>query len=121
MLTDDTRSAKLNWDDAKETLLETRLWVHYIVYLCLGVGVSSLSLFAPTIVAGLGYIDLQAQLFTVPPYAVAYVCTMALGILSDRFKMRGLIATGSFIAGMVSFVIQGKRIPQPGFAWTFAN
>jgi hypothetical protein len=94
-------------DDAKATLKDIRLWVHYLVYLCLGVGVSSLSLFAPTIVAGLGYKDLRAQLFTVPPYAVAYVATLSAAMLSDRTKSRGLIAATSFSIACVAFVIQG--------------
>ncbi|KAG5743469.1 hypothetical protein H9Q70_013824 [Fusarium xylarioides] len=104
--------AKLNWADAKETLLEPRLWVHYFIYLCLGVGVSSLSLFAPTIVAGLGYHDLQAQLFTVPPYAVAYVVTLGAAMLSDRTKSRGLIAGSCFSIGTIAFIIQGKNTTQ---------
>lgn len=66
-----------------------------------------MSLFSPTIVAGLGYRDLQAQLFTVPPYAAAYVTTLAAGILSDRKKMRGVIAGTSFTVGAVAFIIQG--------------
>lgn len=67
-----------------------------------------MSLFAPTIVAGLGYKDLQAQLFTVPPYAVAYVVTLAAGIISDRKKNRGIVAGTCFTVGFVSFIIQGK-------------
>ncbi|KAH6679971.1 major facilitator superfamily domain-containing protein [Plectosphaerella plurivora] len=108
-------NAKLNWNDAKETLLTFRLWVHYFTYLCLGVGVSSLSLFAPTIVQGLGYRDLQAQLFTVPPYAVAYVVTLGAGILSDKKKMRGLIAGTCFSVGAIAFIIQAT-LPGEQFA-----
>jgi uncharacterized membrane protein YwaF len=100
----------LSWQDAKETLKDVRLWVHYLVYLCLGVGVSSLSLFAPTIVAGLGYTNLKAQLFTVPPYAVAYIVTLAASLFSDRIKNRGLVAATSFIIGGISFIIQGKHL-----------
>lgn len=74
--------------------------------MCLGVGISSLSLFAPTIVQGLGYRDLQAQLFTVPPYSVAYALTLAFGIWSDRKKMRGLVAGASFVMGAVAFIVQ---------------
>ncbi|KAI1272917.1 major facilitator superfamily domain-containing protein [Xylaria sp. FL0933] len=107
--------AQLNWADAKATLLDLKLWFHYFAYLCLGVGVSSLSLFTPTIVAGLGYHDLQAQLFTVPPYAVAYVITLGLGILSDRYKNRGLIAGSCFAIGSISFIIQAA-LPAKAYA-----
>ncbi|KAB8225101.1 major facilitator superfamily domain-containing protein [Aspergillus novoparasiticus] len=99
---------KLNWKDAKETLLSARLYVHYLTYLSISAGVASLSLFAPTIIAGLGYTDLQAQLFTVPPYAVAYVVTLGLAWLSDRLKCRGAIACGSQVMASVAFIIQAE-------------
>lgn len=88
---------------------DARLWFHYFAYLALGVGVSSLSLFSPTIVQGLGYRDLQAQLFTVPPYACAYVVTLAAAMLSDRTKNRGLIAGTSFSIGAISFIVLGEQ------------
>ena len=43
-----------------------------------------MSLFAPTIVSGLGYTSLNAQLFTVPPYAVAYVVQVAVAYGADK-------------------------------------
>ncbi len=62
----------MTWEDAKATLTDWRLYGHYVIYFGVAVPFSSLSLFTPTITAGLGYVDLEAQLMTVPPYAVAY-------------------------------------------------
>lgn len=62
----------MTWEDAKATLLDWRLYGHYLIYFGVSVPFSSLSLFTPAITSGLGYVDLQAQLMTVPPYAVAY-------------------------------------------------
>jgi MFS family permease len=62
----------MTWADAKATLVDWRLYGHYVIYFGVSVPFSSLSLFTPSITAGLGYVDLQAQLMTVPPYAVAY-------------------------------------------------
>jgi sugar phosphate permease len=62
----------MTWHDAKSTLTDWRLYGHYLIYFGVSVPFSSLSLFAPSIVAGLDYKDLQAQLMTVPPYAAAY-------------------------------------------------
>lgn len=73
-----------------------------------GCGVSSLSLFTPVIVAGLGYKDLKAQLFTVPPYAIAYVFTLLASMLSDWKGVRGLITCVAFSVAAVSFIILGK-------------
>jgi hypothetical protein len=58
--------------DAKWVLTQPRLYMHYVIYFGISVPFSSLSLFTPSITAGLGYYDLQAQLMSVPPYAVAY-------------------------------------------------
>lgn len=61
----------LTWDQAKETLTDWRLYLHYAVYFGISTPFSSLSLFTPSITAGLGYAGLTSQLMTVPPYAVA--------------------------------------------------
>ena len=64
--------ASMTWHDAKATLVDWRLYGHYLIYFGISVPFSSLSLFTPSITSGLGYKDLEAQLMTVPPYAVAY-------------------------------------------------
>ena len=62
----------LSWAETKATLTDWRLYGHYAIYFAVSLPFSSLSLFTPSIVSGLGYVDLQAQLMTVPPWAVAY-------------------------------------------------
>ncbi|CAG8372358.1 unnamed protein product [Penicillium salamii] len=76
----------MSWSEAKEVLTEWRLYAHYLVYFGISVPFSSLSLFTPTITAGLGYENLQAQLMTVPPYAVAYVVTLVVSWSADHFN-----------------------------------
>lgn len=56
------------------------------VYFGISTPFSSLSLFTPSITAGLGYSNLRAQLMTVPPYAVAYVVTVAVSWSADHFN-----------------------------------
>jgi hypothetical protein len=71
------------------------------IYFGISTPFSSLSLFTPSITAGLGYKNLQAQLMTVPPYAVAYVVTVAVSWSADHFNRRGLhSAMFSFIGAM---------------------
>ncbi|KAL4902005.1 hypothetical protein BDW74DRAFT_187017 [Aspergillus multicolor] len=105
---------KLNWKDAKATLRSVRLLMHYLTYLTVATGVASLSYFAPTIIQGLGHSDLQAQLFTVPPYAIAYPITLLLAWLSDRFKTRGIIAAGSCAMASIAFIVQAT-LPADAF------
>ncbi|KAL3436356.1 major facilitator superfamily domain-containing protein [Aspergillus tetrazonus] len=91
----------MTWQDAKEILLEWRLYAHYLVYFGISAPFSSLSLFTPAITSGLGYTSLNAQLMTVPPWAVAYVVTTAVAWSADHFNSRGLhSAVFSFVGAM---------------------
>lgn len=95
-------SGGLTWAEAKKTLTDWRLYAHYIVssrssqlhfkalwlillqiYFGISTPFSSLSLFTPSITAGLGFSNLRAQLMTVPPYATAYVVTVAVAWSAD--------------------------------------
>jgi len=61
--------------------------------------------FLPTIISGLGYTEARAQLFTVPPYAVALVFMIALASFSDRVQSRGLPVAAVFCIGLVGWGI----------------
>ncbi|KAL2793516.1 major facilitator superfamily domain-containing protein [Aspergillus keveii] len=91
----------MRWADAKAVLMDWRLYLHYAVYFGISTPYSSLSLFTPSITAGLGYQNLKAQLMTVPPYAVSYVVTVVVAWSADHFNARGLhSAIFSFIGAM---------------------
>ncbi|KAK6951660.1 hypothetical protein Daesc_006183 [Daldinia eschscholtzii] len=94
----------MTWADAKATLVDWRLWGHYIVYFGISTPFSSLSLFTPSITAGLGYHDLQAQLMTVPPYAVAYVVQILTSWSADHFNARGLHSAALATVGAIGFL-----------------
>ncbi len=91
----------ISWAEAKATLLDLRLWGHYAIYFGVSTPFSSLSLFTPAITKGLGYYDLQAQLMTVPPYAVAYgKCWSPNGAPSPPTAMSAFFAV-YFTLGLV--------------------
>jgi MFS family permease len=62
----------MTWAEARETLTDWRLYAHYAIYFASGPAFASLSLFAPSITVGLDFADPEAQLMTVPPWAIAY-------------------------------------------------
>jgi len=97
----------MTWRDAKATLLEWRLYAHYAIYFGISVPFSSLSLFSPSIVNGLGYTDLKAQLMTVPPYAVAYVVTILVSWSADHFNARALHSAIFATIGASGFLASG--------------
>ncbi|QGI69866.1 hypothetical protein CEK26_002198 [Fusarium fujikuroi] len=97
-------SKSMTWEDAKSTLLEWRLWCHYLIYFGISAPFSSLSLFTPSITAGLGFADLRAQLMTVPPYAAAYVVTLLVSWSADRHNARALHSAVFSLVGAVGFI-----------------
>ncbi|EON97548.1 putative mfs transporter protein [Phaeoacremonium minimum UCRPA7] len=110
---------KISWKDAKVTLTTARFYFHYLAYFGIGSGVASLSLFSPTIVAGLGYKNLDAQLYTVPPYAIAYVVTLVAAWMADKYKTRGLVAGTSFVVASLAFIISAA-LPGEAFKARYA-
>jgi len=94
----------LDWRGVKEVLTAWRLYAHYAIYFGISVPFSSLSLFTPSITAGLGYKDLTAQLMTVPPYAVAYVVTILVSWSADHFNARALHSAVMATVGAAGFM-----------------
>lgn len=68
----------VHWAGVFFALTNWRTYVVAILYSCMNLTLGSVSGFLPTIVKNLGYTNAQAQLFTVPPYAVTLVAMYAL-------------------------------------------
>ncbi|KAB2574268.1 putative transporter [Lasiodiplodia theobromae] len=101
----------MTWKDAKETLTDWRLYLHYALYFGISAPYSALSLFAPSITAGLNYKGLKAQLMTVPPYAVAYVVTVAVAWSADHFNARALHSACLATIGAAGFLASATLAP----------
>lgn len=79
--------------------------------------VYSFSLFLPTIIRNMGYSSTQAQLLSVPPYAVGCAITICAGYLGDRYKRRAvfmLFFLAMALAGWVMLISTTK----PGVQYT---
>ncbi|EKM51124.1 uncharacterized protein PHACADRAFT_263116 [Phanerochaete carnosa HHB-10118-sp] len=105
---------KLTWAGAKATLVDWRLYLHHAVSISYSVAFSSITLFTPTIVSGLGYEGLTAQLFTVPPYAIAFVITLFIAWQADKRGLRCWAAFACLIISGICFLVQGL-LPSDSF------
>lgn len=75
----------------KVALTNWRVWLFVVGYMAV-VGSSTLSYFYPTLVAGLGYSTVVAQYMTIPIYVAAFVVTIIVVFLMDKYpKWRGLV------------------------------
>jgi hypothetical protein len=82
------------------TCFSPRMLAHYLTYILDCVPLGSLTFYTPTIVTGLGYKSLEAQLLTIPPWIVGYIMSLLLSYSADHFNARGYhIAFTSILGG----------------------
>lgn len=77
------------------------------------------ALFLPTIIVGLGYSSLHAQLLTVPPNICGCVFTILFGYLSDKYRARGpFVLIGSLLSIVGYSILYATEIPVVGYIGT---
>ena len=82
--------------------------------------VYAFSLFLPTIINDLGYQAAQAQLLSAPPYVAGCICTVIIGIVSDKYKSRGPFICLSTTVGIIGYsILYGTSSKQPNGAQVF--
>jgi hypothetical protein len=69
------------------------------------IAVQSLALFMPTILVGLGYTSIKAQLHTVPVYTVATVVSIGMSWWSDRVQRRGIFICAGSLLAMTGYIL----------------
>lgn len=96
-----TPHAKLRWKDVPASFKSPMFVVWTLILTANQISLSGLSSFLPSIIKGMGYSSVHAQLMTVPVYAVAFVSTLVVPYFSDRTSLRG-----PWVAGLsgISFV-----------------
>lgn len=67
----------------------------------------SFTFYTPTIVAGLGYTSIQAQLLTVPPWVIGFFVAITLSYSADRFDARGWHVTIASTVGGIGWLTAG--------------
>ncbi|KXX73057.1 High-affinity nicotinic acid transporter [Madurella mycetomatis] len=80
-------------------------WLTASAYFGLLSAIYSIGVFLPTIIVRLGYTANDAQLMTVPPYAVAAVMTLVVAFVSDRLKLRGVIMLCTMPIAIIGYAV----------------
>jgi MFS family permease len=109
-LTDDAGAAvegveQFRWSEVRRGVFDVQLWLTATAYFSILSGLYSFGLFLPTIIKGLGYTANEAQLWSVIPYAVAAVVTVVVALLSDRFKLRGVVMLAVLPLAIVGYAV----------------
>ena len=90
-------------------LKDWKTYTGMVIYMGCDGSLYAFSLFVPSIIKGLGYSSVRAQLLTVPPYAVAALVTIFVGFIADRTRQRGLCNILVSFLGIAGFsMLLGK-------------
>lgn len=101
-------------------LKDWKTWGYAFIYMGCLCPLYSFSLFLPTILAGMGYAGTQAQLLSVPPYAVAAALTIFVGYVADRTRLRGYCNMATVSLAIIGFaMLISTNNPKIKYAGTF--
>ncbi|GAA5924553.1 uncharacterized protein JCM15063_005674 [Sporobolomyces koalae] len=89
------------WQALKDPLVNAYGWLFHLFAFSL----YSLSLFLPTIIAGLGFASWKAQLMTVPVYATAFAAILFFCYFSHKINARGPAIAIAGVIGIVGYVV----------------
>ncbi|KAK7467500.1 hypothetical protein VKT23_004554 [Stygiomarasmius scandens] len=102
---DATASEPFNWENVSKALKDPKCWLYSLGFHTMSLPLYTLSLFLPTIIKDLGFTAANAQLLSVPPYALATILTLTTAILSQRFSLRAPFIIGSSLFGIIGYAI----------------
>ena len=102
---DATRDEKFSWHNVRRALGDPKVWLYGLGFHTMSLPLYTLSLFLPTIIQELGFTAAQAQLLTVPPYAVAFVLTLSVAVASEKLKIRAPFIMGSAFLAIIGYII----------------
>ena len=116
---DATRDEKFTWAGVRQALKDPKIYLYGLCYHTMSLPGYTLTLFLPTIINGLGYSSTQAQLLSIPPYAIAFITTMSIAVLAERTKRRASFILGSSAVGIVGYImLLTSRWPGMSYAGT---
>ncbi|KAL4870868.1 hypothetical protein BDV12DRAFT_207264 [Aspergillus spectabilis] len=96
---------RFRWSEVRRGILSLQLFFTGTVYFSICCALFSFSLFLPSIIQSLGYTANEAQLLSVPPYAVASIVGVAVACLSDRLRVRGILILFSLPLAIIGYAL----------------
>ncbi|KAG8414142.1 hypothetical protein J3458_011791 [Metarhizium acridum] len=102
---DATHREKFTWSAVYDAFRDPNCWLYGLGFHTMSLPLYTLSLFLPTIIKDLGYTAATAQLLTIPPYALAFVTTLAVAVCSERLARRALFIAASAVVAAIGYII----------------
>lgn len=87
-------------------LSDWKIWTATLTYMGVQENASSVVAFLPSILKGLGYTSVQAQVHSIPIYCVAFLLTLSCAYAAERLKQRYFFALFGGLLNLTGLAIQ---------------
>lgn len=115
---DATLNEPFTWTGVRSALLDYKCWLYGLAFHTMSLPLYTLSLFLPTIIKTLGYSAANAQLLTVPPYAVATILTIIVAVLSEKTHKRSPFILASTSLAIIGYILLlSAPVKKPGLSY----
>uniref|UniRef100_A0A060T5B6 ARAD1C04268p n=1 Tax=Blastobotrys adeninivorans TaxID=409370 RepID=A0A060T5B6_BLAAD len=101
----DRGGRSINFKEILQTILDVKCLVPCLIFFSINVGFSSLPVFMPAIIEGMGFESVRANGLSAPPYVVTTVVVVLMSFLSDRIMQRGYLICAISIVGAVGYLL----------------
>jgi hypothetical protein len=88
-----------------QAVFSIKTWLSALAYFTILSALYSFGLFIPSVIQGLGYSAIQAQLYSVPPYVVAAFLTVCAAYASDKYGIRGPIMLAFLPLSIIGYAV----------------
>ncbi|RFU80358.1 hypothetical protein TARUN_1824 [Trichoderma arundinaceum] len=100
-----TTGAGFDWIQVLVSFKDPKLYLFSIINIGVSLSLASISAFLPTFIKEFNYSPIQTQLFSIIPYACAFVTLLALNFASDRMNTKGPFLMLCHIICAVGYII----------------
>lgn len=97
--------SSIHWSDLRATLSDFKPWVNSLMFFSCNVSYASLPIFLPTILDEMGFISINAQGLSAPPYLIAVFMLLFSCWLSDRTAQRGYTIFILSVIGATGYIL----------------
>jgi MFS family permease len=115
--TDATRNEPFSWTNVILALKDPKVYLYCLGFHTMSLPLYTLSLFLPSIITSLKFTAAQAQLLTVPPYAIAFLTTLSVAIASEKLRLRAPFIIGSSVVAIIGYIILLTATNKPGVSY----
>lgn len=104
-LQQDVSDERFSWSWVKSALSSPNTILLSLSNFLIITPIYSYSLFLPTIIRGLGFQVVTAQVLTVPPNFVGFIFCIGMALGSDAMKLRGPFMLAGNLLGIIGYIL----------------